>query len=111
MNIIMVAQDGEFIDEYASLMEEQIKIWTDQKASLIEVVETHDHAFQEGTSIHGSLLGPQFGSGASVCASKYSLVMIAPREQFKNEEEDVRAATSRVRFAMQREDGTVDVVL
>jgi hypothetical protein len=123
MDIVMAAQqpDG-FIDKLAHLSEEEVVAWKAKQARLLKAAATTDPAaydFENGqsvTSIHAGKKHPQFGSGASIGASRYSVVTEAAPTGLALEDEDeveeiVEPNTSLVRFAMQREDGTEDDVL
>ena len=123
MDIVMAAQQSDgFIDKLAHLSEEEIVAWKAKQARLLKAVATTDPAaydFENGqsvTSIHAGKKHPQFGSGASIGASRYSVVTKAAPPGLALEDEDeveetVAHNTSLVRFTMQREDGTKDNVL
>ena len=121
MDIVMAAQQaGSFIDNLAHLSEKEAAAWKAKQALLLRNATVNDPAaydFENGqsvTSIHAGKHHPKFGSGASIGASKYSVVTEAPpglNLEDDDEPIDVTPPSGTVRFAMQREDGTEDDVL
>ena len=123
MDIVMAAQQSDsFIDKLAHLSEAEVAAWKAKQTALLkEATKTDPAAFdfdngQDVTSIHAGVHHPQLGSGASIGASKYSVVTEkAPAGLgFEDDEEAAADDTShgvRVQFAMEREDGTEDNVL
>ena len=123
MDIVMAAQQTDsFIDKLAHLSPEEVAVWKAKQSKLLKAAAKSDPAaydFDNGqsvTSIHVGAKQLMLGSGASIGASKYSVVTeAAPPGLDLDEEEDAMetAGTQRrtVQFAMQREDGTEDTVL
>ena len=122
MDIVMAAQQpNSFIDKLAHLTETEAAAWKAKQALILKNAAVNDPAaydFENGqsvTSIHAGKHHPKFGSGASIGASKYSVVTeAAPGLNFEDEDEAANVPDPRqgtVRFAMQREDGTEDDVL
>ena len=127
MDIVMAAQQSDsFIDRLAHLTEEEAAAWKAKQLRLLKDAGMSDPAAydfdngQDVTSIHAGIHHPKFGSGASIGASKYSIVTEAVPTGLQlgdeEEEEDLAvttiAAKTMVHFAMQREDGTeADVLL
>ena len=118
MDIIMAAQQADsFIDIYAHLSPEEVDIKKTQQAALLRATSESDPAAydfdngQDVTSIHAGVQHPQMGSGASIGASKYSVVTDANGLQLDSEIEDKIPHLTGVTFAMEREDGTLDEVI
>lgn len=121
MDIVMAAQQtGSFIDNLAHLSETEAEVWKAKQKLLLKTTTVHDPAaydFENGqsvTSIHTGKNHPKFGSGASIGASKYSVITeAAPDLQLEDDDEVevVLPPQGTVRFAMQRDDGTEDDVL
>ena len=122
MDIVMAAQQADsFIDKLAHLTEKEVAAWKAKQALLLKDTAANDPAAydfdngQDVTSIHAGKSHPKFGSGASIGASKYSVVTeAAPGLQLDDEEDEVEEITptqGTVRFTMEREDGTEDEVL
>lgn len=122
MDIVMATQQPDsFIDKLAHLTETEAAAWKAKQVLLLQSAAVKDPAaydFENGqsvTSIHAGKHHPKFGSGASIGASKYSVVTEgAPALTFGDEEdagEEPEPHQGMVRFAMQREDGTEDDVL
>ena len=64
------------------------------------------------TSIHAGKIHPQFGSSASIGASRLSIVTDAAPDLLLDEIEEVEGNNQPVvRFEMEREDGMVDNIL
>ena len=122
MDIVMAAQQPDsFIDKLAHLTETEAAAWKAKQVLLLQSAAVNDPAaydFENGqsvTSIHAGKHHPKFGSGASIGASKYSVVTeAAPGLNFEDEDDAAEVPEPHqgsVRFAMQREDGTEDDVL
>ena len=126
MDIVMAAQQSDgFIDRLAHLTEEEAAAWKAKQLLLLKDAAKSDPAAydfengQEVTSIHAGKHHPQLGSGASIGASKYSIVTEAVPHGLQlgddDEEEEsagiTTAARTMVHFAMQREDGTEEDIL
>jgi hypothetical protein len=118
MDIVTAAQQADsFIDIYAHLSPAEADSKKAQQAALLRAASDTDPAaydFENGqdvTSIHAGVHHPQLGSGASIGASKYSVVTDANGLQLDNEIEGEVPHVAGVTFAMEREDGTIDEVL
>ena len=121
MDIVMAAQQtGSFIDNLAHLSETEAAVWKAKQTLLLKNATVNDPAaydFENGqsvTSIHAGKHHPKFGSGASIGASKYSVVTEAAPDLQLGDDDEVEIIIppqGTVRFAMQREDGTEDDVL
>jgi hypothetical protein len=81
MDIVMAAQQPDrFIDKLAHLTETEAAAWKAKQVLLLQSAAVKDPAaydFENGqsvTSIHAGKHHPKFGSGASIGASKYSVV-------------------------------------
>ena len=121
MDIVAAAQqvDG-FIDIYAHLSPAEADAKKAQQAALLlAATETDPAAYdfdngQDVTSVHAGIHHPQFGSGASIGASRYSVVTDAnglQLDQLEDGNEEDVPHVSGVTFAMERADGTIDDVL
>ena len=118
MDIVTAAQQADsFIDIYAHLTPAEADAKKAQQAALLQAASDTDPAAydfdngQDVTSIHAGVHHPQLGSGASIGASKYSVVTDANGLQLDNELEGDVPQVTGVTFAMEREDGTIDDVL
>ena len=118
MDIVTAAQQADsFIDIYAHLSPAEADAKKAQQAALLRAASETDPAtydFDKGqdvTSIHAGVHHPQLGSGASIGASKYSVITDANGLQLEHEIEGEVPQVTGVTFAMEREDGTIDDVL